>query len=418
MSDNNEDNWRSVGDFNLRKVEITSGNNQIVDIKSMIKSMTIWEDMFGVFMSGKIKWVDAAGYSDKLPLSGNEKIVIEIQTPGTEASKTYTFYIYFCSGGTGMGPDSAQEAEIHMCSLEMIANPLIRISKSLHGTQSDLAGVLFGENFSDFGKSFFAEPTLTDIKFNVPSWTVVETICWLTSHAVSKATGSPSYVFFENAKGFYFTSIEKIKRGQSRWSYYYEANKNDPTDMEYNVSKVLGINMNKNTNVLKSINSGSFGMKTVYQDAITKESSTVKYQNDIEPTLSSSSSMLPSALKSLASSSTQHSTYRSINEELYNDGERSTSATTQDWEGRRKTYLSNMFQNKVVIKVTGNTLIDTGDVIDLYVKDQSGEGWNRAVSGRYIVTAISHDITPKGHYMSLELMTDGSNSNSGGIGSE
>jgi hypothetical protein len=407
--------WRAIGDYELKRVEITTTNNQVLNIKTMIKSMTIWEDMFGVFMSGQIKWTDAAGYSDKLPINGNEKIVIEFQTPGTEKSKVYTFYIYYMSGDNVVGPDQKQESTINMCSLEMMANPLMRVSKSLKGTQSDLAEAVFTENFGNFGKSITVEQTLTEIKMNIPAWTAGETICWLSNHAVSKATGSPSYVFFENANGFYFTSIEKLKRSVPHWEFYSEANKNNPLDMEYNVTKVLGLTMNKNTNVLSSIQSGAFGTRTVYQDAITKQTKTVDYQNDVEPTLSKSTSMMPSVLSSLASGSTQHTTYRTVNEELFEKGEKSTSATTQDWEGRRRAYLSQLFQNRITINVTGNTLIDTGEVVTLYVKDQSGEGWNKAITGNYLVTAIAHNISPQGHYMAIELMTDGSNGSSGGI---
>jgi len=411
-----EQNWRAVGDYNLRRVQITTNNNQKVDIKSNITNMTIFEDLFGVFMSAQLTFTDAAGYIDKLPISGNEQVIIELQTPGTETAKTYTFYIYLMGGQDVVGGDQKQEATLHLCSLEMLANPLIRISKSVKGTQSELAQVVFGENFSDLGKKpMYAEETLTEIKMNIPSWTPMETLCWLASNSVSKATNSPSYVFFENVNGYYFTSIEKLKRSDAKFDYYAEVNHNDPTDLEQNVRKVLGMKKDKNTNILNAIQSGSFGSKTLYHDPITKKTTEVKYENDVEPTLAATTSVLPSVLKGLSTGSSQYTTIRPVNAELFNTGEKSTSSTTADWEGRRKAYINQMISNRVVINVTGNTLIDVGETVNLYVKDQSGDGWNQSVSGKYLVSAISHNIGIKGHYMALELITDGSNKVSGGI---
>lgn len=404
---NNSDAWRDLGDYGLEMVEITTNNDQVGDIKKLVTNLNIFEDMFGVFMSGNLTFNDSGGFTEKLPIIGSERVTIKLKTPGTETTRKYEFYVYNISNKSKTGTDSSYVVSLEFCSLEMIANSMSRVSKSVSGTQDLLASQVFEEQFGTLGKKFVAEIAQTEVKMNIPSWTPVDTICWLTSNAVSRSNQTPSYVFFENVSGFNFITIESLKSKPVSFDFFSDPSRKDKLDPQNEVRRVIQLNQNRSPNALTMMGGGLYGSKTIYHDPITKSVVTGKYENDIKPSLGSSSNTLPKQLQTLAKNSEQYTTYKCVNPNLFNEGERSTSETTFDVEGRRKSYLGNMLYNRMTITVSGNTILDVGDTVNLNVKSQVEDNNDKSVSGKYIISAICHNISSKGHFSVFELITDG-----------
>lgn len=407
-------NWKRLGDHKLHHVQLVSNNNQVVDIKSNITKMNVYRDIFGVFMSATISFTDAAGYVEKLPLTGNEMVRIKFQTPGTDVEREFEFYIYSIRQKERSGPEAKEIVTIDLCSLEMIANGLSRISRSVVGKQCNIVKNIWDEQFAPLGKQLYVEPCTTEIKMVIPSWKPVETFCWLSNTAVSLGNQSPSYVFYEDTQGFNFKTIESLKGSAPRFSYYSGASVTNDLDLDYNSRKVLKMRDFKSTNSLSSILSGSLGMKTLYHDPLNKTVVDQQYEVDVGPTMSRESQMLPDALKNLSSNNSGFVSMRNVVTDLYDEGDRPVEGSIPDWEGRRKSYFTNLLNNRVNIVVTGNTMIDIGDIVELIVSNNQKE-INRKDSGHYIVTAINDQFDTTGHIMSVELATDGFNEYSGGI---
>ncbi len=412
---NNENKWRELGDYDLKRVEIITNNDQKADIKDLIQEMNIFEDMFGVYMSGNITFKDSGGFVEKLPIIGNEMVEIEIRTPGVDKYKKYEFCVFQVSGNEKVGPEAAAIVKLQLCSLEMVANSITRLSKSVKGSHDTIAGDIFIEQFGSLGKTFTAEPARTEIKMVLAMNTPMDMICWLSSGAVSAENDTPSYVVFENHEGYHFVTIESLKTKPPSFDYLFDPSVKTKLDPEKEVMKVLDLKQDIAPNTLLVVGAGVHGSKTIYHDPITKNIVTGKYEDDIKPTLSGKKTTVPSKLKSLASKSDQYTTYRCVNPDLYGEGERSSSETAFDVEGRRKSYLTQMFSNRLVITVSGNTILDIGDTVKFTAKSQSDDSKDRSISGRYIISAICHNIGPKGHFSTVELITDGFASVSKGI---
>lgn len=412
-----DDAWRELGDYLLINVSVITNNNQKADIKGNITEMNIYEDMFGVFMSGNVTFTDAVGYMEKLPIVGNEKIVVEFKTPGIDGTKLYEFYVYAIPRCEKGGSGSTKEIRLNFCSLEMLANNLTRVSRSVKGKQDRIAKDLFNEFIGPISsKTIVTEPAMTEVKLNIPNWTPIETICFLASSAVSEETISPSYVFFENNYGFLFSTIEKLKSQQSKITYESKPGAISKLDLDSKFRRVLSLNLQNAPNVMTATAGGLIGSNTIYQDPIHKSIVEDHFSFDGAPTLGSTPSLFPQVLSGLAQSN-KHVTFRTINKDLYNQGDRPMSITTVDWEGKRKAYLNQVLNSRVTFTVTGNSTIQVGDLVELKITntDNSIDTKN---SGKYIVSAVCHNFTHKGYFMSIEGVTDGFGSLSRGISNE
>lgn len=411
---NNENKWRELGDYELKTVQITTANDQIADIKDLIEEMNIFEDIFGVFMSANITFKDSGGFVEKLPIIGNEMVIIELRTPGIDDYKKYEFCVFKISRNEKTGPEASSVVRLELCSLEMVANSMTRMSKNVKGVHDEIAWDIFVEQFGDLGKSFTSEVAQTEVKTVISMQTPMDTICWLSSTAVSASNGTPSYVFFENVDGYKFVTIEEMKLKPTVFDYLFDPTINTKLDPEKQVRKILDLKHDVAPNTLAMVASGAYGSRTIYHDPVTKEIITDKNNNEVKPTMSGNTNVLPSKLRGL-SSANQYTTYKCVNPNLFEEGDRSTSETAFDVEGRRKAYLSNMMSNRVIITVSGNTLLNVGDTISMIVKSQGESAYDKSISGRYVISALCHNITSKGHYSTVELITDGFGKVSKGI---
>lgn len=408
-----DDVWRELGDYKLEGVKIITNNDQIADIKGNVSEINVFEDLFGVFMSGNLTFTDAAGYTEKLPIVGNEKIVLEFKTPGLDDTKVYEFYVYSIPKCDREGLAANKEVKLNFCSLEMLANNLVRISKSVKGTQDEIVADLFNEYFAPLGKGISVEPALSEIKMPIPSWTPIETICFLASNAVSAENMTPSYVFFENNLGFVFGTLEKLKVQSPKIKYVSEPGPIEKLNLEKKFKRILSLKLSNASNLMTSTAGGLFGSNTVYQDPINKQIVEGHYSFDVKNTLGGNSPVFPKALEGLAKSNS-HVTFRTVNADLFGEGEKSTSMTTADWEGRRKAYLNTMLNSRLVFTVTGNSALQIGDMIELSISGNDGQ-IDVKNSGKYIISALCHNFSPSGYFMSIEAITDGFGEVSGGI---
>lgn len=410
-----ESTWKNSGSYELNRVDIVTFSGQTADIKNLIKTMNIYEDMFGVFMSADIVFNDSMGYTKKLPLLGNEMVVIEFSTPGISKVRKYEFYIYKMDGSSKVGPDSASIVSLKLCSLEILADSVLRMSKSVKGIQSDIVQGIYDDQFKTLGKSLLVEKTRTEISLVIPSLTPINTICLLASTSISLNNETASYVFFESINGYNFCSVESLKRKVPVCDFVYNNSANNILESENQFKKIFDLKQSISPNTLSYLNSGVYGSKAIYHDPINKEVVVGKYEDSFNPTLTKKKNILPDVLSSLSTNSSQYTTYRPINNSLYNEG-RSVSQTITDTEGYRRNYFGNMLANKITIVVNGNTLVTVGDVVNIVIKSQSSNTYDESISGSYLVSCICHSFSYKGHFMTIECLTDGYQNISGGIG--
>src|SRR5210317_2100304 len=135
-----------VGKYNLTKVRIISyrkndeeGVMYEMDIKPIVETIELTEDIFTGFISGSVTVKDSQDVRSVLPITGLERLELSFNTPGMPGyhavrDEGHPYYIYKIDGAK-QDPTNprAQFYIIHFCSSEMYFNSFNRLSRAYTG---------------------------------------------------------------------------------------------------------------------------------------------------------------------------------------------------------------------------------------------------------------------------------------------
>lgn len=201
------------------------GGGTPLDMRETIQGMMYYEDISKPFISMTMRVIDS-GFNVRSsgPIQGNEKVTLVI-TDAFENDFTYEFYTYILRDI--VVANKVQTYVIGLISKEALQNEGVRINKSLKGYPHDIAQecvVDFLKSDKDFHKDE-ATNKMAFIASNKTPFTVCSMILNkslssptprtgsdgdATATEVGSLTGHAGFLFFENAKGFNFKSINNL----------------------------------------------------------------------------------------------------------------------------------------------------------------------------------------------------------------
>ena len=207
----------ALDDIALISYTSADGSNQnpkSISIKTLVLEMNIYESLEGPGIYGNIIVSDGQAVLTHLPLTGYEQIEFKLATPG--CSRGYDFstrtghpmHIYKISDRTPTTPNS-QIYILHFCSKEMLNNEMVRVNKTLTGSVDQMVIDIF-RNDIESTKNLIVEETKGIHKFVMPRMKPFKAISKLASCAEPLKYNSSGMLFYEDATGYRFRSIENM----------------------------------------------------------------------------------------------------------------------------------------------------------------------------------------------------------------
>lgn len=195
---------------NLDSVMLVSGDGaKVLDIKNYVISISIAEDIFSPFITCEVNVVDFNQIAFNFPLVGEEFLVVNFWVD-QEKPSSFTFNLYK-NGGGGVSENNKFEVyTLYGITPEKLIDGTIRVSQSFRGSYSEIAQRIFEENFSKFGKELTVEPSKGSHLYVSPNITPLTVIDLCRKRALSVKEPFTPYLFFQNQKGYYFTSIHNL----------------------------------------------------------------------------------------------------------------------------------------------------------------------------------------------------------------
>lgn len=203
--------YRRVHTIEINSLYLESEN---YDLKPYFLSMSIWEDLFTHFMTGQITIVDPVTFSERLPLTGWQKLVVNFRTnkDGEFDYFSKTFYIYKMSlNENERGSGTRKRAyTLHFISKAAKKDLSVKISRSYKNKKEseivkNVVSSVFGEDFEEFEDSKYVRNLV------VPNWKPTFLIDYMCQDAVRAGSyEATNYVFFESLEGFNFVSLDKL----------------------------------------------------------------------------------------------------------------------------------------------------------------------------------------------------------------
>lgn len=398
-----------AGDVSVEYIYIVSNNGLKTNITNQVESFTIYEDLFDNFLSGTILINDAQSLSNLFPLVGQEFIGLSFITPSLDENFRYKgeFYIDRCS--ENLSPNSRTSLyELHFVSKEAIIDLNTKLSRAYRGTGSSMIKeIVKGEDGLQSTKELNVEDSANSFKFVSNWWKPTKCIQYVTAHSIN-SNNSPSYLFFENAYGFHFVTLDSLFSEElpCYQDFYVGDFGGIEKNFENDYKKVININYYDGYDYVRRVKEGYYGGEVITWDTTTQQyvhnrryrdftSDSHLNKNDPIPT------NIPVETRSFIEFVPKsYNTFTDV-------GDHTDAKNRID----RRQILSRIDTTKVVIEVDGRTDYGVGMKVSLTVPKNTEHredvnNIDHLLSGYYIITSCAHTVQKNKHRCVIELCKD------------
>ena len=404
---------RFAGDVQLKQIILSSLNGQIANITNQVILIEIYEDLFSSFTTLSIVIRESVDYINLFPFVGEEYVDVDIVTPTMDQHIKGRFYIYKI---TDREYTSEREVVYAMKCIaeEFITDANTKISKAFSGNVSESAFKILGKDGFDTKKKLNVEATSNTSKFTANFWTPSKCLNYLATNAIN-ASGSPSYLFYENRDGFNFRSIDSllsappyhkfIKDNYTRTSI---GNSTQTTkDPKEDYKRIIEFSVPVLTDYINEIQSGRLKSRLITHDILTKKYTVKDYSVKKDP--SPPTLLNPNPAYSKYATANNSSTMLFM-PRYYGNFTNFSDVTNTKIVQKRMSFFQGLNKYKINIQVFGRTDYTVGQVVEVNVPKvtqitkRDTDPRDNILSGNYLISAISHIINRENHTCNIELI--------------
>ena len=434
MAINNDPGVFQAGDIDLQSVAISVGNNNNIDIRSFIGELNLFEDMYATGLYGNLLVVDALNLSQILELRGDEYIILKFTTPKLNSVIHKAFKIYSITDKQFISDTGKQTYIIHFCSPELFIDSLTPIYKTYKKAKvHKIAQEVFEKNLAisrtganEYTQLVVIGETANEIQFTSPGWRPGKILNWLAGKAQCLDTKSPNYMFFESNKAFYFANLEVlIKASNDKNTFYQEYfvnpskltagdNERFTDDIDRQYKQVINMRVIETYNGLKNTQTGYLANRMFAFDVVNKKNEVFGYDHVASWSSYTHLGSKPPFPDTVLKSPAGFNQIQMQHESLYTNVKNNVGEQAPEIKTRRTSMLAELNNFKLEITVPGRTDAEVGSIVYLHYPDASPKESadknelkdDTQYSGKYLITAIRHQITLISHIMVLELVKD------------
>lgn len=404
-----------AGDIDIKQIDLV-GKYSTISLVGLYTEVQIFEDIFSPFITGTITITESFDLINKLPLIGEEFLILDLTTPGFEKRIKGRFYVFKCSEKVAIR-DKLSGYTLSFISIDAVNDLNIRLNNSWSGFCSDIAFRLIAKDKSGVQteKPINIEDTINGIKFVCNNWSPVKAINYVAEKSVNK-DGISSYLFFENRDGFNFVSLHTLYQGNPVQDFIFdnyertETNVGDTIrDIEQDYKRIISMSMPDGFDFIDRLSKGMFTSNLTSYDMVTKrfKRQYFSYQEEFNkiPHLNKfplNSTEVVSAPDSLVYNKIKHTAMHNGFDDVSNS----------DKFLFRLSALANTQGFKLRVETLGRTDYTAGKVISLKtfrlesVNDKSNDLVDPTYTGKYLISAVKHNIGGNTHTCTLELIKD------------
>lgn len=412
-------NIRFAGEVSVDKVRIINSKGFFQDVSPQVINIQIFEDMFSPFMTGSLIIKESLDLVNLFPFIGEEYVELEIATPTLKRGNLKSrFYIYKMTDRDLVG-DRSVVYQLHFISTEAVVDLNKKISKVFSGKVSELVNefVVGKTNGLESLKPVYVEASSNNLKYISNFWSPIKNIIYLSQNAVNQ-NKTPSYVFFENRDGFYFTSLETFYTAEIYQEFTYDrytrdaqGNGEDSRNITEDYKRIVDISIPSGYDYFDRIQSGMLSSKIISYDLTRKTYSSHNY--NMFERYSEQKHLNPYAINSNRLIFRSNSVI--INYPRYYGNFSGYGDVTNYNIIQERTSLIKLAQaNKIQVTVLGRMDYTVGQKVSINlnkmqpISKEDTDIVDKMFSGYYLISAINHYITRENHECRMELIKDSS----------
>jgi hypothetical protein len=421
MSEIIQDKAKSGNDAHILRVNLTNHAKVRLDCSNLWANIEIYESVFQNVITGSITLFDNNNIIRNMPLIGREFLEIVFKTPSSEEiSKKFKIY------DISMKERIAQKNELiivlQFSSVQHGMDHSKKISKSFKNQRwHQIARKIFDDYLTrKTGKNTkftILKDTLPNTSLVIPNWTPFQTLNWISSKM--EYYGNIDYLFFESMDGFFLVPLGYFKSKGIKAIY-----KQDPEPVLEEFNQNPEISRRKILSYFEVLNGnnksememeGVFASRTFVHDTTFKTVQSKDFLYDLDfrdgNVIKLSENPIAPSVYTLGVNPQNHIEYKQKSSYAFD-------SVKQQYDPfhtqKRRSQLLRNNAKVMKIEVMGDSSRKLGDVIKLEIpapeflptKDRS-KLLDGTISGKYIVTSLSHHLTRlDGYHMAMELMRD------------
>lgn len=410
---------RYAGDVSIDKVTITTSKGLYQDITAQVLNIQIFEDLFTPFMSGNLVIKESLDLVNLFPFIGEEYLDIEISTPTLPIGKINgKFHIYKLTDRTLIG-DRSVAYQLHFISTEALVDLNKKISKVYSGKISDIVSTFIKDKNEgiESTKNIFVEQTKNNIKYISNFWSPIKNILFLSENALSESK-SPSFIFFENRDGFYFTSLESLYAADVYQEFVYDRYTRDflpdgsnALNVKEDYKRISEFSIPVAFDYMDRVRSGMLSSKLISYDS-TKKTYTAKNFVAAQrfPSQRHLNKYPINSTAAVYRANAMTINYPRSFENFTSFGDATNARIIQE----RISFMKLAEANKMTISVAGRVDYTVGMKVKVSLNKSQpisatdDDYQDQMFSGNYLVAAINHSISRDQHECHMELIKDSS----------
>jgi hypothetical protein len=453
-------NLKRAGNFFIEDAKIVTSQGIILSILPQILHIEINENIQLNSVTGNLFLSDTIDIASVGPILGQEYLSLRIHTAGvnnTSLAIDFTqelFHITSLSVRAPTGQPNTQALLLEFTTHELVKNQRVKLNKSFTGTCSDIVETIL-RNELKTKKDLFIEPSDGIKKYVFPNFDPFTAINMIKREAVTIFDGAPTFMFYEDLRGYHFRSLSSMyeKDVSQKYNPSVVGSKGGvrPEDSFNDMRSILGMQITGNGDTLLGSFTGAYASKlTVYDtyarrfkeytynylDSFKTEqhiSSRNKVTNasgeDDFPLISETPVENTSRISDFPAKTFLRSTANKIGgDELgesdpgisiqhTNDGRYTFNSTRPEtWLQRRQSQIVQLENGiSAKIEVHGNVMVQCGSIIQFnlplasWVEIKGNEDRiDKFFRGRFLVKGIRHDfsVETSRHEMVLDIVKD------------
>ena len=427
---------RYTKDYNIIALNLLSGYSPSIELKPVMVELSYFEDIYSNFVSGQILITDALGIIEKMGIHGNEYIRVAFAKDGSELQIDKLFRVYKVSMRQKLPGLDVEGYVLHFCSDELLVSEQYKISKSYSGKKVSeivkdvLTTYLKAPSYKI--KASNIEDTKGVYSLIVPNFKPFEAINWVSIYAQSAApkTSGCDMLFFENAEGYNFVSLQSLFSKKPYYNYQYrpknvniESHNNDANKQIFNV---LNYDILNSFNVVEGVSSGMFANRLLTIDPLLRRYNTTdfNYMNYQKSATKLNSNAIVNNLENRFGDTLYETPAGCFKVSGTNKDQAKVDYIASKQDGitkdifaenvfsQRKSQISLANYTRVKLYISGDPSVTVGmtinfDVLSLDPASAThNKGLDQYYSGKYLITAVRHIIQTGGYNTIIEAVKD------------
>jgi hypothetical protein len=394
------------------------GETLVLDLLKV--RLQLYQDIFNSTISGDLLITDSVGIFPNYIPSGNDYLRVVLLQPAMENGESEEvpfdkfFRIYKIRDRETKNNDTLIY-KLVLCSEELILSKSTQISRSYKGKKISeiISDILEKDLKVSKDKINNIQQTSGSYDIVIPWKKPIEAIQWLTGMAHSDTDGG-CFMFFENFKGYTFTSLSSLYNEEVKFKYQYDIKQIDPS-IANNIRTPDLYQITNDYDLLMNMENGGYASKLLAVDLFSQAHTNYEFDlakaeqdllNDFKPI---EDFQLKTGESSLKAYNTKFNTYiqvkgSSTEKENYVD----------KWFQQRALHITMLHNNRIRVLAPGELGMNVGDIVEFSFPaagpEQTTSGFDEYRTGKYIVTAINHRFFEGNFETLFELSSDSLNS--------